>query len=335
MGSAIQNISRRKALLQMGALCAAASFRPALAAEKILLSSGYPDNSQVVRNNKAFVEALNSRLANVIRADVMANAALFKVPETKRAVQTGQVQMGEVILAGLANENPIYALDSLPFLVRNISDARALWQAQRPHIEKLFEAQGLKLLFGVVWPGQSLFSNKPVNSFADLKGTKFRVQSPSTARLAELMHVVGIRVETADLPQAFLTGLIQGMYTSNATGAAASSWDYCKYVYETNAWYPKNITFMNKRVFDKLSKETQQIILEESVIAEQRGWAMEQEETVKATALLRDKGVNVLEPAPELMQEFRRIGQIMLDEWLKTAGPDGQAAIAEFRKLTA
>jgi len=330
-----QKMMRRNILALMAALPVASLVRPARAAEKLVLSSGFPDNSQMVRNNRAFAEALNKRLGGKAAVEVYGNASLYKVPETKRAVQTGQVQMGELFLAGLANENPIYALDALPFLVANIEQAGILWEIQRPYVEKLFDAQGLKLLFGVVWPGQSLFSSKPVNTFGDLAGTKFRIQNPTTARLAELMKVTGVRVETADLPQAYLTGIIQGMYTSTATGAGAASWDYCKYVYETNAWYPKNITFINKRVFQGLPSDVQAVVLEEAAIAEKRGWAMEQEETEKATAMMHQHGVDVQQPSADLMAEFRKVGQVMVDEWLAGAGAEGKAAIAAFRQRTA
>ncbi len=333
--SASNSMSRRSMLALLASISAASVLRPAQAATKLVLSSGYPDNSQMVRNNRAFAEALNSRLSGKVQAEVYGNAALYKVPETKRAVQTGQVQMGEIFLAGLANENPIFALDGLPFLATTLDQAGALWQVQRPYVEKLFDEAGLKLLFGVAWPAQSLFSNKPLNTFSDLAGTKFRIQNPTTARLAELMKVTGVRVETADLPQAFLTGIIQGMYTSNATGAGAASWDYCKYIYETNAWYPKNVTFINKRVFEKMPEAIQAVILEEAAVAEKRGWAMEQEETAKANALLREHGVQVLPPPEDLMSQFRKIGDIMTEEWLASAGSDGKAAIAEYRKLTA
>jgi len=40
---------------------------------------------------------------------VHAGGSLFKAPEIKRAVQTGQAQAGEVLMSLLENENPCLA----------------------------------------------------------------------------------------------------------------------------------------------------------------------------------------------------------------------------------
>lgn len=323
---------RRMLATMVGAVGFASLPTASRAATQWVLTSGYPDGSHMVRNNRLFAEALASRTGGELTMEVYGNGALYKLPETKRAVQTGQVQMGEVFLGALSNEDPLFGAGTLPFLVKDVSEAAVLWELQKPVVARRFDEQGLMLLHGVTWPGQSLFVKQPIASFADLKNTKFRVQNPSTARLAELMGVVGVRVETADLPQAFLTGIIDGMYTSNATGADVGVWDFCRYIYETNAWYPKNITFMNKSAFDSMPKAIQDVIVEESAIAEKRGWEMEAQATIVANELLRSKGVEILPPPEELMLEFRRIGQVMVEEWLTGAGPAGKDLIDTFRK---
>ena len=44
------------------------------------------------------------------------------------------------------------------------------------------------------------------------------------------------------------------------------------YFYDTQAWLPKNITFMNKAAFDRLDKPTQEALLRVAAAAEARGW---------------------------------------------------------------
>ena len=53
-----------------------------------------------------------------------ANASPFKAPESKRAVQGGQAQIGEILLANFSNEWAIYAADGLPFLADSHDEAR-------------------------------------------------------------------------------------------------------------------------------------------------------------------------------------------------------------------
>ncbi len=66
--------------------------------------------------------------------------------------------MGEFILSGMANENPLFGVDSIPFLATSYADAKTLYDATRPALDKVLAAQGMKLLFSVPWPGQSLYA---------------------------------------------------------------------------------------------------------------------------------------------------------------------------------
>jgi TRAP-type C4-dicarboxylate transport system substrate-binding protein len=193
---------------------------PAVAtAEEWILASPYPDSSYVTTNTRAFADDVRKASGGKIDIKVHAGASLYKLPEIKRAVQTRQIAAGEVLLGSMTNEDPIYGIAMMPFLTKDIDDAKRLWAAARPFTEERMAKSGLKLLYITCWPGQSLLTRKSVNSFSDLKGTKFRVQDPNTAELVNQMGATGVRVETADIPQAFLTGIIDGMYTSNETTA--------------------------------------------------------------------------------------------------------------------
>lgn len=304
---------------------------PALAVDWNL-ASPYPEGSHQTRNQKIFAEDVTKATGGRVKVAVHAAAALYKLPEIKRAVQTGQVALGEVLLGSLTNEDPIHGLGMMPFLARDIKDARVLWAVQKPYVAARLDKQGMLLLHGVIWPGQSLFTRKSINSFDDIKGLKFRVQDPNTSQLAQLIGVTGVRVETADIPQAFLTGIVDGMFTSNATTADLKGWDYIKYAYEANAWYPLNITFVNKNTWAKLDEKDRKAILDVSAKAEERGWGMEVEETSTKTKLLRDNGVTVAAPPAALMTEFRVAGKKMLSDWKAKAGADGAKLLAEYEK---
>lgn len=301
-------------------------------AQEWILASPYPENSYMTVNNRAFTDDVRELTDDKLNITMHAGASLYPLPQIKPAVQSGQIQMGEVIQGAMANEDPIFGISMIPFLTRDIEDAKLLWIASRPAVEAVLEKQGVKLLHGVIWPGQSILTNRPVDSFSDLSGTKFRVQSPATGRLAELMGVTGVRVETADIPQAFLTRIIDGMFTSNETTANLAGWDYVDYAYQTNAWYPKNLTFISLDLWNSLDPEVQKVIETASANAETRGWAMEADKTAAATATLAEKGVEILEPSEELMTEFQAIGETMLKEWLEMTGEQGQKILDDYNQ---
>jgi TRAP-type C4-dicarboxylate transport system substrate-binding protein len=94
---------------------------------------------------------------------VHANAALFKAPEIKRAVQGGQAQAGEILLTAYQNEWQIFGTDGLPFLADSYDESNKLYKAQKPVLEKKLGEQGMALLYAVAWPPQGIYSKKPLN----------------------------------------------------------------------------------------------------------------------------------------------------------------------------
>jgi len=258
--------------------------------------------------------------------------SLYRANEIKRAVQTGQTPAGEFILSGAANENPLFGADSVPFLATSYADARRLYQAARPVQEKVLAAQGLKVLFSVPWPGQSLYSVKPVEGPADLAGTKMRTYNPATNRIAQLLKAQPVTIQLAELPQALATGAVQDFLTSSASGVESKLHEQVKYFYPVNAWLPRNVTVVNQKAFDALDKTTQDAVLKAAAAAEARGWAASEKLDGEYIRELQSHGMTVAAPSPALKKELAGIGEVMTAEWLKATGADGQAIVDAYRK---
>jgi TRAP-type transport system periplasmic protein len=266
-----------------------------------------------------------------LKINVHANASLFKANEIKRAVQSGQAQIGELLLVNAENENPIYGADGIPFLATGYADARKLAAAQKPFLDKLLAAQGMKLLYTVAWPPQGIYANKEITSVADMRGLKWRAYSPATAKIAELVAAQPVTVQAAELSQALATGVVNSFMSSGSTGYDSKVYESIKYWYDTQAWLPKNAVIVNQRAFDALDKPTQEAMLKAAAEAERRGWNMSEEKNDWYKKALAEKGMKILKPSPKLMADMQQVGGIMLADWEKKAGADGAALIKAFR----
>ncbi len=312
-----------------GALLMAA---PALAQTKWNLPAAYPPDNFHTENLNAFSKDVADATGGKLQITVHGNASLFKAPEIKRAVQTGQAQMGEVLISNHENEDPLFGLDVVPFLATSYDQARKLWAAQKPAVEKKLDAQGLKLLFAVPWAPQGLYAKKDVNTLEDLRGAKWRAYNVGTSRIAELVGAQAVTVQAAELPQALATGVVNAFMTSGGTGYDSKVWESLTHFYDVQAWIPKNLTFVNKAAFDGLDKATQEAILKAAATAEERGWKMWQEKSTWYLDQLKAKGMKVQPPGPELAAGFRKLGEQLTADWLKKAGADGQAIVEAYRK---
>ncbi|OEE51081.1 C4-dicarboxylate ABC transporter substrate-binding protein [Enterovibrio norvegicus] len=262
-----------------------------------------------------FAEQIKESTGCDVDITVHSGASLMKHPEIPRAVRTGQVQLGEVFIGIMGNTHPIFKHDNIPFLATDYNQAQKLWEAAKPEIEKQLSKEGMILLYTVPWPAQSLYTKKPVNALADIKGTKMRAYSPSTSRLADLMNTTPTTVQVPDIPQAFSTGIIDAMITSPSTGANGQAWDYLSHFNEIKAWIPKNFVVVNKRAFKRLDKDDQKAILDAAEKAEARGWNEVTAQEAKDTKTLADNGIVVSQPSEQLLGELQAIGQTMTNEW--------------------
>ena len=316
------------ALAALTGLCA-----PALHAQtKWDLAAAYPATNFHTENLAQFISDVDKRSGGKLKITLHANAALFKAPEIKRAVQGAQAQLGEILLANFQNEWQIFGVDGLPFLADSYDASMKLYKAQKPFLEKKLAEQGMVLLYAVAWPPQGIYTKKPVNNAADLKGIKWRAYSPATARIAELVGAQPVTVQAAEFSQALATGVVESTMTSGATGVDSKLYEHLKYYYDTQAWLPKNALIMNKKAFDALDKPVQEAVLKAAADAETRGWAASRRVNEDTLAKLKAEGMQVVPPSSQLKADMAKVGDTMLKEWLDKAGPDGKALIDAYRK---
>jgi TRAP-type C4-dicarboxylate transport system substrate-binding protein len=327
--------SLKTSLIQAGIASAAilAAAGSALAQTAWVLPSAYPPANYHVENLNQFASDVDTATNGQLKITVHPNASLFKAPEIKRAVQTGQAQAGEVLMSLHENENPIFGIDVIPFLATSFEQSKKLWEVSKPAVEKALDEQGLKLLYTTPWPPQGIYTKKDVNSVADLAGLKWRAYNVGTSRIAELVGAQPVTVQAAELPQALATGVVDGLMTSSATGVDSKIWESLTHYYDTQAWIPKNVIFVNKEAFDALDPAVQTAVTEAASAAEARGWNLAAEKTAAYMETLKSNGMQVVTPSEELKTGLSEVGAKLTEDWLAKAGDEGKAIVDAYKKM--
>src|SRR3712207_2026231 len=127
--------------LGLAALAAISLAAPALAQTKWNLPAAYPADNFHTENLVQFAKDVAEATGGKLQITVHANASLFKAPEIKRAVQTGQAQIGEILMSLHENEDPVYGLDVVPFLATSFDQSKKLWDVQKPALEMKLASQ--------------------------------------------------------------------------------------------------------------------------------------------------------------------------------------------------
>jgi TRAP-type C4-dicarboxylate transport system substrate-binding protein len=141
-----------------------------------------------------------------------------------------------------------------------------------------------------------------------------------------------VTIQAAELPQALATGVVNSFISSGSTGYDSKVWESLTHWYDTQAWIPKNVTFVNIAAFNALPKDQQDAVLKAAAEAETRGWKIAEEKAAWYVTELKAKGMKVLPPSPEFAAGLKKYGEDLTGGWLKKAGAEGQAVVDAFRK---
>ena len=258
---------------------------------------------------------------------IHAGGSLFGGGEIKRAVQTGQANIGERFMSAHANEAPILAWDNLPFIAASYENNAKLWEAARDAVNEDLSEQNLVALYTCPWPGQGFYFNKEVASSEDTQGIKFRSYNSATATFAEELGMVPVQIEAAELSQALATGVAEAFISSGSTGYDRKVWEHLSHYYKVNAWLPRNYVIVNKQAWEGLSDDVRagvQKAADETGAScaakseELASWYFEQ---------LEANGMTVTDAGPEFLAELEAIGEKMTADWLAQVGDKGQAIL--------
>lgn len=278
-----------------------------------------------------FAECVTKGTGGDLEITTHPGGSLYSGAEIKRAIQTGQVNIGERLLSAHQNENALFAVDSVPFLATSFADSEKLWEIAKEPLTQILNNQNLHLLYSVPWPGQGLYFDRAVNTTADAKGIKFRSYNAASARMAELMGMLPVQIEAAEISQAFATGVAQGMVSSGSTGYDRKVWESLSHYYSADAWMPRNYVMVNLDAWNGLDEATQNVINGCSALAEYAGdWRSIQYTEFTVNELAKN-GMTTGPVSDALAAELRAIGETMTAEWLEAAGDQGKAIVDAFK----
>ncbi len=319
-----------KSLLRAAALASAtlALAGPALAATQWTMASGYPETSFFTKNIRQFIAAVEERTKGELKIDLRSHDSLIKLDNIKRAVQSGQVQIGEIRMGVYGNEQEMFNLDNIPGVVPTFDKSWKLMEAQKPFYDEWFGRNGMRVITYVAWPGQGFFTAEPINSLDDLNGVKLRIYSQQTQVMGEKLGTQAIILPFAEVPQAFATGMIEALWTSAQSGTDVQVWDYLDVFTYTGTMHNKNAVIVNERALRALPEDIRAIVLEEGEAATARGWELAKAASEERENVLKEHGITINQAPQDVLDRIDEIGKEMVADWM-TRASDAEKAVYE------
>ncbi len=306
-----------------------------IAAEKLNLAIVQAAQSLPGLAMAKFAEETKKASGGEIEIVVHAGAALgYKERDEYYAVQDGAVAIGAAPFDKLVGLQPVYEMQSLPFLTPTIKSTKTMWGVAQPHFEKAFNKDNMTLLFGAPFTPQGIWAKIKIRKPEDLAGLKIRTYDVTGLKVLKAAGAAPIQMSWADVVPALSTNVIEGVLTSDESGCNGKFWEYgVKYFNSLGYTMGIAATFMNLDKYNSFSPEMQKAIRAGAKAAEDWAWANTNDRVAFNVERMKKGGGVRLDDVPaSVIDHLKKAGAPLLGEWKKKMGPDADVILAEFNK---
>jgi len=259
---------------------------------------------------------------------------LYGSREIFGALQKGLIQMCEIPTGYWGGSIPLYKLPDTPFLIRDNTEWRAwleggLWEIWQREAEKV----GIKALGMTGWNGLTCFARYPVRTLEDAKGHKWRVYNPTTAAAVKALGATPVVMGFPQTYTALQRGVMDAAF-GGVTWAYAYKWhEVGKHVVKVDFGLPPTGIFVNKKAFESLPPDLQEIVVKAGQEYVSVGWDIIDVFTDKTWKAFKEEGCDVYILPDEERNKWMAKCKHIWDEQAKKIGPVGIEALEIYYKV--
>jgi TRAP-type C4-dicarboxylate transport system substrate-binding protein len=312
-----------------------AGIGPAFAKTKWDCHLNYPAGNFHSQGAQRFADRVFEATGGELEIVLHPGAALgFKGPELLRAVAEGQLAIAEVPTGMVEGDAPVLALTAQPFISTNAFEQRLLYQLAKPTYARILGKFNQFTLYSSVWPFSGIYTQREIKSLEDLEGLKMRVYDGTGLAFGDATGIAARKMPFSEVYPAMKAGLLDSMYTSSVSGVDAKAWEVLKYFTPINIVGPVNMFNVNMAAWEKLPKETQELVMEIAVEMEDEMWNLAGDMDRKSRATLQANGMTITPVSSKFRKQLNEVGNQLRSEWVKKAGEDAQRILDDYYRIT-
>lgn len=297
----------------------------AFAQQKLQIAGNFAtEHPSSIAVDQVFKKEVARLTRNQLQVDVFPAMQLGGAKENVDAVRSGSLALTWVGGAFLSRIAPELEAVSLPFVFANRETAfRVIDGPVGAAIDQKLQTKGF-LTLGWMELGMRHITNSrgPINSMADLKGLKLRLQ-PNETHLATFRALGAnpVAMDVKEMYSALEQRVIDAQENPYTVISANRYSEVQKHVSNSGHFFDFIAVVASKKAFEKLKPEFQQAVREamSTTIAFQRKLAVESE--AKALAELKTK-MTLTEISPAAIDAMRKASAPVIEEVKKRAGAD-------------
>jgi TRAP-type C4-dicarboxylate transport system substrate-binding protein len=252
--------------------------------------------------------------------------------ELVRVLRAGLVDLADVLPTYVSGDVPLIEGVDLP----GFFSYEEFDKSRKAHVawHKVMKANEGKL--GGVFLGsygyayQVLFSRKPVQSLADLKGMKVRVFGAAQTDFVRALGAEPVSLAVAEVYSALERGTVDAAITGTIAGYNLKWFEVTKHMVDLQMGPVMIGLVASKRAWDKLPPDVRKALEDVGTELTQKGWDLARSSTDEGVEGNKKRGMTWVPFKPEWKPVIRdAVQKSVLPGWLKRTGAEGKAAYTE------
>lgn len=307
-------------------------------AEKTLrLTLQLPATHHLGKNVQAFADEVAQATNGEITVEIYPSAQLYKDKEVPQAVASGAVEMGVVPLTQFAGTIPAVELFYVPFLFSTQEALQKAVQQGSPVRQPLDDAvlqTGARILWWQAYGGAVIINNdSEIRRPSDLKGKKVRIFSKTLGALVEAAGGAPTAISGSEQFLAYQRGTVDVGLTGVTAVKERKMYEVMNTLTATKSMVDiEFVVLINEATWQGLSEEHRQIMASAATTVEKQLRDEMNQLEADAFAFVSDK-MNIVELTEEEMQEWQKLAEPVVNEFLKNSGALGQQLVDAARQL--
>lgn len=246
-----------------------------------------------------FVEELERLSGGQITATIYPAGQLGNQAENTEAVRLGTMEITISDLPSIATLYTPADIIGLPYLFQDMEHVERFYDSASfvQFKDKIADSTGIKVLSDSHSGMRMVYSQKPINSVADMKNLKIRVpEIPVYVNTFAALGCSTTPIPFSEIYTSLQTGVVDALELPPEGFYSASLYEVTKCMAITNHIYCDMALLMNNDLFNSLEPEAQAIVQEAAQNAALKHRQLVKDQTEDLISQIKDKGLTVTEP---------------------------------------
>jgi TRAP-type C4-dicarboxylate transport system substrate-binding protein len=279
-------------------------------AKRIKIATISPDGTTWMNEMRAGAKEIKEKTEGRVVFKFYPGGVMGSDESVLRKIRINQLQGGAVTASSMVSIYPDMSIYGLPYLFSSLDEVDYVRSKLDAELIANLEEKGF-VTFGLAEGGFAyMMSDKALHSVADVREQK--VWIPSSSKIGEAVFnsadISPVPLPLSDVLTGLQTGLINTVITS-PIGAIALQWHTkIGYVIDIPLTYFSAILVVEKKAFNKLKKQDQEIVRNVMTAVYKRIDLQNRKDNIAAKAALKNQGIQFVKLSEKSEEEWFGIG---------------------------